>query len=75
MANAIKAVKQQSDCLFLWPDPRLFPPDALALFLKDAIQKGVPVVGPPSRVRELEAWLRPTRRGTGPLYIGLYGTD
>jgi putative ABC transport system substrate-binding protein len=33
-----------ADCLFLWPDPALFPPNTLSLFLKDALEKRIPVV-------------------------------
>ena len=41
----MKDLRQQVDCLFLWPDPVLFPTNTLGFFLHDAIQKGVPVVG------------------------------
>ena len=43
--RAMLTFKQKADCLFLWPDPVIFPINSISLFLKDAYEKGVPVVG------------------------------
>jgi ABC-type uncharacterized transport system substrate-binding protein len=37
--------KQKENCLFLWPDSVIFPVNSIGLFLKDAFEKNVPVVG------------------------------
>jgi len=41
----IFSFRQKADCLLLWPDPTLFPANALSFFLKDTFDKNIPVVG------------------------------